>query len=77
MSHATATCVAQCPFWDRVTHNDPWVVAPHSHVLRPGGSSKANGQDEDRHHQQGPHKPKGSLLSSHKPFWEEDKQGSH
>lgn len=54
---------------DRATHNDPGVVAAHGHVLRPGGGSEADGQDGGGHHQQRPHKPQGSLLSSRKPFW--------
>lgn len=55
------------------THGDPWVVAPHCHVLGPGGGGEADGQDGDRHHEQRPHKPKGGLLSPRKPFWKEGK----
>lgn len=51
------------------THHDPWVVAPHGHVLCPGVGREAEGQDEGGHHQQRPHKPQGCLLSSGKPFW--------
>lgn len=54
-----------------LTHNNPWVVAAHSHILCPGGSSKANGQDEGGHQQQSAHKPQRDLLSPCKALYEE------
>lgn len=55
------------------THDNPWVVAAHSHILSPGGSSKANGEDEGGHQQQRAHKPQRDLLSPCKALCEEKK----
>lgn len=43
--------------------DDPWVVSAHSHILCPGGGSKADGQDEGGYQQQRAHKPQRDLLS--------------